>query len=375
MRKNLKIAIVHDYLHLFGGAEGVTNAIWELFPDADIYSPTYDAAVMKKAKAFQGAHIISPQWGNSLPAKLRHFVHKLLVANLPIYFYFLNLSKYDLVISSTAHFAKGVRTKKPQVHISYIHTPPRFLYGYPGDMQRKRAKWYWKALFFPIDTILRFIDKQFAKHPDFLLCNSEEVRQRILRFYKRDAHIIHPFPNITVSDPDFKKACQTRGEYFLVVSRLSDFKHIDLCIETCGKNNIPLKIAGTGFAEASLKKLAQKYPSVEMLGFVSDPERQQLYMNCIGVLCTVEKEDFGMVPLEPMLYGKPVVAYKDAGYLETVEDGKSGIFFETLSPDSLLAGIQKLKKHTWNPIAIRTHAQTFSKARFQKEFREFVESV
>lgn len=370
MKKDLKVAIVHDYLHVFGGAEGVVQAIWELFPNADIYSATYDAGIMKEAKAFQGAKIHAPKWQKHLPGKLGRFIHLVLVANLPIYFDRLNLKSYDLVLSSSAHFAKGVRINSNQLHISYIHTPPRFLYGYEGAL-RKRSKWYVKVLLFPLDSILREIDKKFAQRPDYLLCNSKEVQKRIKKFYNRHATVINPFPNVTPGV--VSRSSDTTGCYYLVVSRLSSYKNIDLCIETCGENNIPLKVAGTGEAEKDLKKLADKFDSVEMLGFVNEKKKEELFKNCKGFLCTVKDEDFGMVALEPMMYGKPVVALRQSGYLETVKEDINGVFFNELTRESLLAGIKKLESKKWDREKIKKSAQKFSKKQFQKEYLEFVE--
>jgi len=371
--KDAKVAIVQDYLHVFGGAEGVVQAIWELFPNSEIYSATYDEKAMKKAGAFQGAKIHYPKWKDGIPHKIKKFMHKLMIANLPLYFYFLDLSNYDIIISSTAHFAKGVRTKPNQLHISYIHTPPRFLYGYPGQI-RKRSKWYFKPIFWPIDSVLRIIDKQFAKHPDYLVCNSTEVKNRIKNFYNRDAVVIPPFPNVTVTDEDFKKSKSGTNDYFLIVSRLQTYKNIDLAIKVCGSQNIKLKIAGTGDQKKELEVLAKNYDSVEILGFVSDEEKHNLFINSKGFLATVTKEDFGMTPLESMMYGKPVVALRDAGYLDTVEEGKTGVFFDELTEDSLLNAIKNFDKIKWDYDYIRKHAKTFSKDRFKKEFYEFVKS-
>ncbi len=367
---SLKVAIVHDYLHEYGGAEGVVNAIWEIFPQADIYTATYNKEVMDKAGAFQGAKIHYPEWRNNIPGSIKRFTHKVLIANLPIYFEHLDLSKYDLVISSTAHFAKGVKTRPNQLHISYIHTPPRFLYGLQGEI-RKRDSFWWKIILNPLDAYLRHMDKNFAKRPDYLLCNSEVVRERIKKFYDRDAVVINPFPAVNVSQKDFEEAKNIRGDYYLIVSRLAAYKNIDLAIKTCGENNIKLKIAGMGPAEDRLKDLTKKYSSVEMLGFISQDEKKNLYKNCKAVICAVKDEDFGMAPLEPMLFGKPVVALREGGYLETVNP-EVGVFFNKLTEESLLAGIKNLEEKTFDAHKIREHAMTFSKENFKKKFEEFV---
>ncbi len=371
MFENLKVAIVHDYLHQYGGAETLLQAIWEIFPTADIYSATYDEDVMKKVGAFRGAKIHHPKWKKNIPGYFKNAVHKMLIANLPVYFENLDLGKYDLVISSTAHFAKGVITKPDQTHISYIHTPPRFLYGYQGETSKRDSK-IWRMVLDPLDLFLRIIDYNFAQRPDYLLCNSEEVYKRIKKFYKRKATIINPFPNVIVTDESLERSRNTKGDYYLIVSRLAAYKNIDLAIKVCGRNNIPLKVAGTGPAERRLKDIAQKYPSVEMLGLISQEKKAELYINCKGVLCTVRDEDFGMVPLEPMMFGKPVIALRSSGYLETVVDGKTGVFFDDLNQESLLNAINLFEKTEFDFDKILKHAGRFSRERFKKEFKDFV---
>jgi len=368
MKKDLKVAIVHDYLHEYGGAEAVVNAIYEIYPQAEIYSATYNPEVMKKVGAFQGAKIHFPEWKNGIFAPILKFFHKFMIANLPLYFEELDLRKYDLVISSSAHFAKGVLTNPEQVHISYIHTPPRFLYGYQGETRKRDSK-FWRLILVPLDSVLRIIDYNFAQRPDYLLCNSNTVKERIKKFYNRDAKVIYPFPQV-----DVDHISETKEDYYLIVSRLAAYKNIDLAIKTCGKNNIKLKIAGDGSSREFLENLASQYKSVKMLGFISANEKADLYKNCKAVICAVKDEDFGMAPLEPMMYGKPVVALKQGGYLETVIDPLTGIFFDNLNEASLLNAIRKLEKTEFNAEEIRKHALKFSKERFKKEFEEFVDS-
>lgn len=361
----MKIAIVHDYLHTYGGAEGLANAVFECFPTADVYTSTYDKNLIDSLGFFKGANIYFPKWGNLLPKKL-------LVLFLPFYFENLDLSKYDLVISSTAHFAKGVKTNKKQIHISYIHTPPRFLYGYETST-KNRNSWYMKILLWPIDTYLRYKDQQFAKRPDYLLCNSNEVSSRIKNFYKRDAKVIYPFPQIRVAP--FKRAAlfEYDNPPLLIISRLEAYKNIDLVIKVCGKNNIPLKIAGDGSQRQTLENLSRKYKSIKLLGLVSEGMKVVLYESCKAVVCAVKNEDFGMSAIEPMVFGKPVIALRSGGYLETVEENKSGVFFDELTEKSLIEGIKKIDSTKWNPDVIRKHALSFSKERFQKNVKNFVE--
>ena len=385
--KDLKVAIVQDYLSEFGGAEGVCQAIWEIFPQAHIYTAAYDAKLMAKIGVFRGARVFYPHWPTGPFGSLQRLLHLLFIANLPLYFENLDLRGYDLIISSTAHFAKGVLTRPDQLHISYIHTVPRFLYGYPGE-SRKRDQWPWKFLVMPLNVVLRILDYAFAQRPDFLVCNSREVQSRIKKFYRREAVVINPFPQVNMHVEDSANVVSATVEprhgaalprsktqdtgYYLVVSRQAAYKNIDLIIHTCGKSWRPLKVAGTGSSAAYLRQVASQYPCVEMLGTVSEEEKVKLYQNCRAVIGAVKDEDFGMAALEPMVFGKPVVVLREAGYLETVTEGVSGVFFEDLTEESLLAGLQRLEETTWNVEEIKMQAAKFSKERFQREFKSFV---
>lgn len=361
----MKVAIIHDYLDVYGGAEILASAMFEVFPAADLYTATYDKSLIDSHGIFKNARIFYPKWSKFLPKKL-------LILFLPLYFENLNLSMYDLVISSTTHFAKGVRTNQNQIHISYINTPPRFLYGYESSIKNRNA-WYMKTLLWPIDFYLRYKDQQFAKRPDFLLCNSNEVKNRIKKIYNREAKVIYPFPQISA----VPKTGQPLFEYdrppYLIISRLESYKNIDLSVIACGEHNMPLRIAGDGHEKEKLTNLSKKYRSVKMLGMVSEDIKSALYQSCKAVICSARNEDFGMSTLEAMMYGKPVIALRSGGYLETIVDGKTGVFFDELTLDSLLSAIKKIDTMKWDSDVIRKHAQTFSKERFQTEFRIFVD--
>ncbi len=329
----------------------------------------------KQWKKREDAKIFYPKWTNNIHGKIQKFIHKLLIANLPHYFENIDLSKYDLIISSTAHFAKGVKKTRPdQVHVSYIHTPPRFLYGLKGEI-RKRTRWYLKPLFWPLDSYLRYMDQKFAKKPDYIICNSQTVKQRIRDIYHRDATVINPFPQLEVSEQEFDEAQKVKGEFYLALGRQAEFKHIDLIIKTCGENNLNLKVAGEGIAHEELKALASKYNSVEMLGFVSPEEKKILYKNCIAGIYAAEDEDFGMTILEPMLFGKPVIAYNSGGYRETVEDNVNGIFFDKLTQDALSTAIHKLQNQKFNSSEIRKFALKYSRENFKNKIYSFLFSL
>jgi len=391
--KSPKIAIIHDYLNAYGGQEAVTSAIWELWPNAPIYTALWDPAVFKKTRTLQGAKIVVPKWATS---KFVNRFYKYFTFLYPIVFERLDLSKFDIVISSSANFAKGVITKPTQLHISYIHTPPRFLYGYPTESS-KRDNLLWKPILKIVDYFLLRWDQKAAQRPDFLLCNSKEVRDRIKRLYKRDAKIIYPFINIQNAKGD--KAAPTtqaelarrcgRGnledgentgekeEYYLTVTRMSLYKHVDKAILACARLGRKLKVAGSGKEFERFKKIAESCGGdIEMLGFVSENQKADLYKNCRALIHPVEFEDFGMTPLEAMYLGKPAIVPNQGGFKDTVIDGYNGVFSKSSSVTDLSEAILRFeeleKRVNWEKNCKET-ASRFTKERFKKEFKGFVE--
>lgn len=365
--KDLNVAIVHDYLHVVGGAEAVANAIYEIFPNADIYTASYDKQVLTKAKVFNNANIKIVEIPMLSKLKLDK-IENILKSNLPIAYPLLNLKKYDLILSSTAHFAKWLNTNKKQIHVSYIHTPPRFLLNLPGE-NGKRNNILLKPLFFIINNVLKIIDKYYAKKIDYLLCNSRVVQCRIKKFYNRDATIIYPFPSIDESYFPNK----IDEEYYLVVSRLSaDYKHVDLAIKAAISLGFQLKIIGTGKLENSLKQLTKDHKNIEFLGYVTQEEKIDYLANAKAMICPAEYEDLGMTPLESMWYGVPVIALRHSGYIETIEDKLTGIFFESPTVEDLIKAIENFRKTNFNIEYIKSHALKYSKERFKKEYYNFI---
>lgn len=359
----MKVAIVHDFLNQFGGAERVLEAIHEIFPYAPIYTSLYDPARLPlRMKNWD----IRPFKLPKLP--LAHFL-KYYTAFYPLLFEGLDLSDYDLVISSTAFFAKGILTRPGAVHISYIHTPPRFLYHYETTVNRRRL-WVYKPVLAVLDNFFRIWDYQAAQRPDYLVTNSRETASRIRKFYRRDATVIYP----PVSLPERQNRQITGGKpggYFLIVSRLLKYKRIDLAISAANLLGIPLKIVGTGEEEGRLKEIAG--PTVEFLGFVRDESLPEIYSNCQAFIFPTF-EDFGITPLEAMHYGKPVIALAKAGALETVLPGKTGEFFPEQTVESLAGVLKDFDPSRYSPAACIAQAQKFSEERFKKEFSDFVES-
>ncbi len=389
----MKVALVHDYLNQYGGAERVIEAIHEIFPYAHVYTSLHDPT---KLPLRMRNWDIRPFKLPKLP--LAHFL-KYYTAFYPLLFENLDLRNYDLVISSTAFFAKGVLVKPGATHISYIHTPPRFLYHYRAETG-KRELFFYRPILALLDNFFRIWDYRAAQRPDFLVVNSKEVARRVRKFYGRDATVLSPpveLPKQATAireqrseNRDQRTEKSDSGSlntghwslvpdhfYYLVVSRLLAYKRIDLAIEAANRLKVPLKIAGTGKEEKRLRRLATPKSGgrrvVKFLGFVSDDKLSELYSNCQAVVFPTD-EDFGIVPVEAMYFGKPVLAFAKGGALETVVAGKTGEFFREETVDSLAATWESFDPSKYKPADCIAQAEKFSKDRFQREFRAFVDS-
>jgi len=363
----MKVALVHDFLNQYGGAERVLEAIHELYPYSHVYTSLYEPKSLPlRMKNWD----IRPFKLPKVP--LLHFL-KYYTAFYPLLWEHVDLSDYDLVISSSSTFSKGVLTLPKTLHISYIHTPPRFLYHYARETARRDLFIYKPALAL-LDNYFRVWDYNAAQRPDFLIANSKEVAGRIRKFYGREATVIYPpveLPERVGSHLPDRREETKHTPYFLVVSRLAAYKRIDLAVQAANKLKIPLKIVGTGKEEQRLKRMAG--PTVELLGFVSDSKLPIMYANCEAVIFPTN-EDFGIVPLEAMYFGKPVLALAKGGALETVLPGKTGEFFQEETIGSLAEAWEKFDPLKYKASDCRAQAKKFSKERFKKEFAEFVNS-
>lgn len=371
---SLRIALAHDYLCEYGGAERVLEALHELFPTAPVYVAFADPQAM-------GAHWqrfadwdIRQSWLTKLTGFKKLFSPYRVFA--PQFFSQFDLSDYDLVISSSnAYFAKAVRVPNGK-HICYCHTPPRALYGYTtlSDWQRKPVIGFLGKL---LNHYLRVVDYQVAQKVDVFIANSEETRRRIAKFYRRDAVVIHPPVDVPDEQPRRLGSTQHEVGYYLYVNRLALAKHPEMAVEVCAKRRLPLKVVGQGKMLPQLKQLAARYQAqtIEFLGGVDDKQLSELYAGARALLYPVEDEDFGMVPVEAMGHGVPVIAHASGGPLETVVDGQTGVLFEDLSTVGLLEALERFEKLHFSPKAIHGFAQQFNKQQFQRKLLELVTAV
>ncbi len=365
----MRVALAHDYLREYGGAERVLEALHEIFPDAPVFTAYVNLEAMgENGKRFKGWNII-PSWFQKFP-----FANKLLSPFrilAPIMFESFDLGEFDLVISSSSatHLAKSVITKPETLHISYIHTPPRFLYGYTTSFNYKKH-WWTKVGGEVINHFMRIYDFEVSQRPDILVANSKNVAARIKKFYRRDSIVI--YPPVDLSKLPLKKK---KEGYYLVLSRLARGKGVEVIVEACGKLGLPLKVAGTGPELKNLKSQMSNVKSIKLLGFVSDEERVKLLQNAKGLILASEDEDFGITSVEAQAVGTPAVAPASGGYLETIADGKTGLLYGgvgMVSVEVLMEALQKFDFLKFNPEDLRKNAQKFSKERFKKEILQLV---
>jgi glycosyltransferase involved in cell wall biosynthesis len=420
----LKTALIYDKVNTFGGAERVLFALHQLFPQAPLYTSVYHPSKAPWAKVF-------PQ---IIPSFLQHFpfarTHPQWYTPLmPLAFETLDLSHYDLVISVTSGETKGVITKPETLHLCYCLTPPRYLWIDPGYSSYQHF-----GLFNPLVNLtkpfllpnLQAWDQVAASRPDAYATTSQTVARRIQEFYHRSAKVIHP-----LVDTNFFKPAETKPQnltsnknshslpvtsyklknrpkdYFLLVSRLVPYKKVDLAIRafqqlsrhpefiskkqaslisessqipgpsnSAGRqvrNDFRLKIVGTGPDLPRLKRLAKRTSTVKLLGHISEKHLLSLYQRCQALIMPQE-EDFGLVALEAMACGKPVIAFQKGGATETVIDQKTGLFFSHQTPDSLISAVKKFKSTSFSPQACRAQAAKFSLDNFQNQMAKWISS-
>lgn len=360
-----KIAIVHDFLREYGGAERVVEALHELYPDA----PLYVAFADKKAMGMHWQRFadwdIRQSWLSRVPFIYRLFSPLRVLA--PAAFHSFDLSEYDVVISSSnAYFAKAVRVKKPAKHLCYCHTPPRALYGY-STMSDWKKNPVIRVAGTLINHVCRVMDARSAEGVDVFIANSAEVQRRIQKYYRQESVIIHP----PVQVP--RKLESRPRSYYLYVNRLAFAKHPELAVQVATALELPLKVVGTGKILPELKAMAG--PTVEFLGGVSDEALHELYSGAKALLYPVEDEDFGIVPIEAMGHGVPVVAHRSGGPMETIIDGMTGVFFDELSVNGLSAAVKKLQTLSLEPAAIHKHAQQFTEQVFREKISTLVNTT
>ncbi|GAB4431337.1 MAG: glycosyltransferase [Chloroflexi bacterium OHK40] len=357
----MRVAIVHDYLNQYGGAERVLEALHALYPEAPVYTSLYDAEAMPDEYRHWD---IRTSFMQRLPGWRQHFRRYFLL--YPTAFESFDLSAYDLVLSSSSAFAKGVIPRPGAVHICYCHTPMRFAWRTSDYVSREGIRGLQGAILPFALTYVRLWDVVTSDRVDAFVANSHEVARRIHRYYRREAEVIPP----PVDLPPY--APQPAEEYYLAGGRLIPYKRIELIVEAFTRLRLPLKIFGDGRDRARLERIAG--PTIEFLGWVDEPTRRDLFARCRAYIFPGE-EDFGITPLEAMAAGRPVIAYRAGGALETVVDGVTGRFFHEPSAAAVAAAVAATRSDRYDPLSIRRHAEQFGRARFLKRMRALVEET
>ena len=365
----MKIAIVHDYLTKLGGAENVLQVIHNIYPDAPIYTLLYDESGTKKQ--FAEGYDIRPSRLQKLPKIIRNR-SRLLLSKFPNAIEKLDLSEFDVVISSSNSFAHGVITQPKTLHITYCYSPMRYAWDWTHKYLDENNIGYGLIGFYIRGLIsrLRIWDFNASKRTDDWVAISKTVAKRINKYYRRDSIVIYPPADIT----ELIKNEQKPSDYYLIVSRLTQYKNIDLAIKVFNELHLPLYIIGEGADQNRLEKLAGK--TIKFLGWQNDNSRNKYISNSKAFLFPGE-DDFGLTPIEAMAAGRPVIAYNAGGATETVVSGKTGEFFNDFSnPKFLKDAVAKVERNyqNYNPAVCKEQAKKFSSEIFTKKFSDFVKT-
>ncbi|MHB1798424.1 MAG: glycosyltransferase [Vulcanimicrobiaceae bacterium] len=353
----MAVALVHDYLNQRGGAERVFAHIARAYPEAPVYTALFDPKAT--GDLVDPARVRASALAR-LPGVNRYF--RYLAPLYPRVFESFDFSAYDTIVSSTTAWAKGIRVPPGAVHVCYINTVSRFTFAY----DRYVGGFGPRALARPFVRGLVAWDLRAAQRPTLLVANSANVAERIRRYYGRDAEVLR----CPVDVARFT-AGPGAGEYFVVASRLLPYKRIDLAIRAAQIANVPLLVAGCGPAEGRLRQLARG-TTTTMLGYVDDRRLDALIGNARAAILPGE-EDFGLVPVEAAATGRPTVAYRAGGALETIVEGVTGEYFDEPNAQSLAEALRRFDASRYDARRLRAHAESFAPERFIERLRSIVE--
>ncbi|HEX9373723.1 MAG TPA: glycosyltransferase [Roseiflexaceae bacterium] len=357
----MRVALIHDYLNQYGGAERVLEALHELYPEAPIYTSIYDPAAMPDCYRTWD---IRTSWMQRLPGWRRHFRKYFLL--YPSAFESFDLSGYELIVSSSSAYAKGVIPSPGARHVCYCHTPMRFAWRTGDYMRREGIGGLQRAVLPFLLTYVRLWDVATTPRVDCFVANSREVARRIARYYGRTSTVIPPPVDLTPFRP------WVPGNFYVAGGRLIPYKRLDLVVRAFTALGLPLKIFGGGRDRERLQALAG--PNVEFLGAISEDRRRELFASCRAFIFPGE-EDFGITPLEAMAAGRPVIAFAGGGALETMIEGVTGRFFHEQTAAAVAAAVAASRQDRYDPLIIRRHAEQFGRDVFLARMREVIEAI
>lgn len=365
-----KVVIVHDWLTNMGGAENVVLAMHQAFPDAPIYTSTY---VPEKMPAFNGLDVRTT-YLQKLPKPLAK-LHKLLPMLRVHAFHKLDLSEFDIILSSSSAEAKQVRKTRPgQIHICYCHTPIRYYWShydeYRHDPGFGKLNWLIRLLMPIMVPPLKRADYQAAQNVDVFVANSSEVQKRIQKYYGKSSTVVHPPVDVDRFNPS-----RVRGDYYVALGRQVPYKRIDLAVAAATKLGVKLKVYGNGSEHAKLVQMAGSNVEfyTDRFGDASDQAVTDALNNAKGYIFPAD-EDFGIVQVEALAAGAPVIGYGQGGTLDIVQDGESGVLFDKQTVDSVVSAIKKAESITFMPGLLRRKAKRFDKGLFITKIRKIVDS-
>jgi glycosyltransferase involved in cell wall biosynthesis len=357
----MNVALVHDWLNQMGGAEDVLEALVDLYPAAPVYTSIYRPEAMPDAYR---SWDIRPSFMNRLPLVKRY--HQPFLPLYPLAFESFDFSGYDLVLSNKSGFCHGVLTGPETLHVCYCLTPTRYVWDFWRYAGRENLGRRSRALLQPLLAYLRLWDRLAADRVDHFIAISKTVQRRIARFYRRRSVIIYP--------PVDTERFVTSGkvdDFYLVVSRLVPYKRVDLAVQAFSHLGRPLVVVGDGRDRAALEAMAG--PSVTFTGRLPDDEVADL-MGRSRALLFPGVDDFGITPVQAMASGRPVIAYAAGGALDTVVEGRTGLFFREPTPEALGAAVEQLEGLSLDPGEIRRHAERFGRPLFERQLTAFVET-
>jgi len=365
--KKPKIALAHEFLNNIGGAEQILYQLHQIFPEAPIYTLTSNPRFVQEFLP-QAKIICSPlrNWPTWLTDR-----HQLFLNYFPIATELFDFSEYDIVISDSHSFIKGLITKPDTIHVSYIHSPTRYLWDQTHNWAKQKKIDIFASIINWRFNSLRLWDKLAADRPDILLANSNYVGERIKKFYRRQPYqVVYP----SVDTKTFLPKNIKKQDYYLVLSRLQHFKRFDLAIHACNRLGKKLIVAGDGAAYNDLKAIAG--PTIKFTGQVSDQEKIKLMQQAQAFIFPGD-EDFGIVPVEAMAAGTPIIAYGVGGLLESVIENKTGLFFSEQTVDSLVDCLRRFekKKDQFTSDLCISRAKKFDHQVFRQQILALVEEI
>ncbi len=358
----MKIAVVHDYFTQLGGAEKVAEELYRLAPEASLFATV---AFRNCMPGWMRDVEVQTSWMQGLPQIDKYY--RLYFLLYPFAVSSLDLSHYDLVLSSSSSYAKGVETRANAVHVCYCHTPMRWVWDYDHYSERESFGVAQRSFLPLLIRALKHWDEAAARQPDHFVANSKVVADRIHAAYGRAAQVIHPPIDVERFHPS-----DEREDYYLTLARLVSYKRIDLAIEACKRLGRNLLVIGDGPDRIRLE--ASAGPTISFLGRLPDSDVNYHVARCRALIFPGE-EDFGMAPLEVAAAGRPTIAYRAGGAVETIVENVTGLFFDQQSPEDLMGAIERFERQDWSGDALRRHAAGFDVTVFQDSYRSFLRRI